>query len=62
MSFLNTADILANEYNFTPLPRTWYEEESDTEQLKTIRFAKRVGHTGVLIRINKSEFYEANNE
>jgi len=58
--FINIPDILANDWNLTPLPKTWYEEEVDGEVTKTIRFAKRSDHTGVLIRINKSEFYDEN--
>lgn len=58
--FIKIPDILANDYNLTPLNRTWYEEEVDADTTKTIRFAKRSDHTGVLIRINKAEFFEAN--
>lgn len=54
------ADIIANEYNLTPLDRTWFEEEFDGDETKTLRFARRRCHTGVLIQINKAEFYEAN--
>ncbi len=53
-------DILANDYNFTPLPRTWYEEEVDLDDSRTIRFAKRTDHTGVLIQVDKDAFYQAN--
>jgi len=45
-------------YNLCPLPKTWYEEEVDTETTKTIRFAKRSDHTGILIKIDKAEFYK----
>lgn len=58
--FINIPDIITNKYNFCPLSKTWYEEEVDTETTKTIRFARRKDHTGVLIRINKAEFFEAN--
>ena len=60
MGFIIIPDILANEWNLTPLQKTWYEEEVDASTTKTIRFAKRSDHTGVLIRINKAEFYDAN--
>ncbi|MBA7580469.1 hypothetical protein ES708_22361 [subsurface metagenome] len=53
-------DILANDYNFTPLPRTWYEEEFDIVTSRTIRLAKRSDHTGVLVQVNTAEFYDAN--
>lgn len=58
--FINIPDIIANDYNFMPLEKTWYEEEVDGEETKTIRFAKRTDHSGVLIQIDKDEFYEAN--
>lgn len=44
--------------NFTPLPKTWYEEEVDTETTRTIRFAKRSDHTGILFKIDKHAFYD----
>lgn len=44
--------------NFTPLPKTWYEEEVDTETTRTIRFAKRSDHTGILFKIEKTDFYD----
>lgn len=44
--------------NFTPLKKTWYEEEVDTETTRTIRFAKRSDHTGILFKINKHEFFD----
>lgn len=54
-------------YNMCPLPKTWYEEEFDNPEprwendtyipaTRTIRFAKRSDHTGILIQINKAEF------
>ncbi len=58
--FINIPDIIANDYNFVPLPRTWYEKEVDTDETQTIRFARRKDHTGILIQINKAEFFEAN--
>lgn len=58
--FINIPDILANDWNLCPLPRTWYEKEVDTDETQTIRFARRRDHTGVLIRIDKAEFFEAN--
>lgn len=45
-------------YNFTPLSKTWYEEEVDTETTRTIRFAKRSDHTGILFKIDKHAFYD----
>lgn len=45
-------------YNMCPLDKTWYEEEVDTETTRTIRFAKRSDHTGILIKIDKAEFYK----
>lgn len=60
MSFINIPDIIANEMSFMPLPKTWYEEEFDEDTTKTIRFSQRRTHSGVLIRIIKSEFYAAN--
>lgn len=60
MPFINQPDIIANDYNFTPLPRTWYHEEVDTVTTRTYRFAKRSDHTGVLIQVNNAEFYDAN--
>lgn len=45
-------------YNMCPLPKTWYEEEVDTEPTRTIRFAKRSDHTGILIKIDKAKFYK----
>ena len=45
-------------YRMCPLDKTWYEEEVDTETTKTIRFAKRSDHTGILFRIDKAEFYK----
>ncbi|MBA7696616.1 hypothetical protein ES703_105266 [subsurface metagenome] len=59
MPFVNQADIIANDWNFVPLPNTWYEEEFDTVATRTFRFAKRSDHTGILIKINNAEFYEA---
>ena len=44
-------------YNMCPLPKTWYEEEFDCETTRTLRFAKRSDHTGLLIQIDKSGFY-----
>lgn len=44
-------------FNFCPLDKTWYEEEVDTEATRTIRFAKRSDHSGILFKINKAEFY-----
>ncbi len=44
-------------YNLCPLDKTWYEEEVDTETTKTIRFAKRSDHTGILVKIDKTKFY-----
>ena len=44
-------------YNLTPLPKTWYEEQVDTETTRTIRLAKRSDHTGLLVQINKAGFY-----
>lgn len=44
-------------YNLTPLPKTWYEEEFDCETTRTIRFAKRSDHTGLLVQIDKAGFY-----
>ncbi len=43
-------------FNLCPLPKTWYEEEVDTETTKTIRFARRKDHTGILVKIDKAEF------
>lgn len=51
-------DVLANEYNLTPVPKTWYEEEVDLAATRTIRFANRSDHTGVLVQVNKDEFYQ----
>ena len=45
-------------YNLCPLDKTWYEEEVDTPTTKTIRFARRADHTGLLVKINKAEFYK----
>lgn len=44
-------------YNLAPLEKTWYEEEIDTETTRTLRFAKRSDHTGLLVQIDKSGFY-----
>lgn len=44
--------------NFTPLPKTWYEEEVDTESTRTLRYAKRQDHTGILFKIDKHAFYD----
>lgn len=60
MSFINQPNIIANVYNFTPLDKTWYHEEVDTVTTRTLRFAKRSDHTGILIQINNDEFYQAN--
>lgn len=60
MSFINIPNTLANEYNFTPLPKTWYEEQVDTVVTRTYRFAKRSDHTGILIKIETDPFYQAN--
>ena len=60
MPFINIPNTLANEYNFTPLPKTWYEWEVATETTRTYRFAKRTDHTGVLIKVNLNEFKQAN--
>ena len=57
MAFINITKILAQGYNLTPLEKTWYEEEVDGDETKTIRFAKRKDHTGVLVQINKADFY-----
>ena len=45
-------------YNLAPLPKTWYEEEVDTESTRTLRFAKRSDHTGLLVKIDKAGFYK----
>ncbi len=58
--FINIPDILANDLNIAPLDKTWYEEEFDGTTTKTIRFARRADPTGVLIKIDTAEFYEAN--
>lgn len=60
MPNINMPDIIANDYNFVPLPRTWYEEEVDTILTRTLRFSNRSDHTGILIKINTPEFYETN--
>lgn len=60
MPFINQPDIIANDWRFAPLPRTWYEEEVDTVATRTFRFAKRSDHTGILLKIDKAEFYTAN--
>ena len=57
---INIPDIIANEYHLVPLKKTWYEEEVDTNATRTIRFSRRQDHTGVLIRMKKPEFFEAN--
>lgn len=44
-------------YNLCPLDKTWYEEEVDTETTRTLRFAKRSDHTGLLVQIDKAGFY-----
>lgn len=59
VGFLGNAPIYQYRdvgYNLTPLPKTWYEEEVDTETTRTIRFAKRSDHTGLLVQIDKSGF------
>ena len=53
-------DVLANEYNLVPLPKTWYEEQVDLVISRTIRFANRSDHTGVLVQVDTDEFYLAN--
>ncbi len=60
MAFINVPQILATGYNFTPLPRTWYEFETENPPLQTIRFAKRTDHTGVLIQFNRQDVIEEN--
>lgn len=60
MPFINIPNIIANVQNFLPLKKTWYEEEIDATETKTLRFAKRLDGTGVLIQINKAEFFEEN--
>ncbi|MBA7673970.1 hypothetical protein ES703_82177 [subsurface metagenome] len=59
MPHIIQADIIANDYNFVPLQNTWYEIEVNTVETRTLRFAKRSDHTGILIKINNAEFYEA---
>ena len=44
-------------YNLAPLSKTWYEEEVDTATTRTLRFAKRSDHTGLLVKIDKAGFY-----
>lgn len=61
MPFMNIPNLLAGDVGVVSAGKVWYEEESDLDETKTIRFAARVEHTGVLIRINKAEFFEANN-
>lgn len=46
-------------YNLCPLDKTWYEEDVDTETTRTIRFAKRSDHTGLLVKIDKAGFFSA---
>ncbi len=58
MPNVNMPSILATGYNFTPVPRTWYEEEVDLDSSRTIRFANRSDHTGVLVQVDKADFYE----
>ncbi len=55
--FENMFDTIANVWNLTPLDRTWYEDEFNTDETKTIRFAKRSDHTGVLVQVNLAEFF-----
>ena len=54
------AEIIAATYNFTPLPRTWYESEFEDSTFHTLRFAKRTDHTGCLIKYNKTELFDEN--
>ena len=58
MAFINIPETLAIDWNLAPLEKTRYEEEVDEDETKTIRFARREDHTGVLIRINKAEFFD----
>lgn len=60
MPDINMPDVLANEYNLVPLPKTWYEEQVDLVISRTIRFANRSDHTGVLVQVDTDEFYLAN--
>ena len=57
MPFINIPNLLATEHRFAPLPKTWYEEQVDTDPTKTIRFAKRSDHTGLIVKIDKLIFY-----
>lgn len=58
MPEVNEPNELANVMNLLPLDKTWYEKEVEADTTRTFRFAKRSDHSGVLIRINKSEMLD----
>lgn len=60
MPFINIPNLLTDDVGVVSAGRVWYEEESDLDETKTIRFAARVEHTGVLVKINKADFFDAN--
>lgn len=57
---INIPNIVANDYKFIVLADSWYEEEFDDVDTLTLRFSRRRDHTGVLIKINTTEFLKAN--
>lgn len=60
MPFINMYNIIANEWNFCPLPKTWWELEVHTRDTKTVRFSRRADHTRIIFQIDKLEFFKMN--
>ena len=56
---VSATNVIAADYNFCPLDRTWYEREVESQSGTTFRFAKRTDHTGVLVQIDWAEFLTA---
>ena len=57
MAFIQIPQIIMQDWNLLPLPKSWWEEENDTVETKTFRLSKRSEHSGILIKLNMDEFY-----
>ena len=57
MSFNTVPNVISDDMNFCPLPKTWYELQVDTTFFRTYRFAKRSDHTGILFKLDMADLY-----
>lgn len=59
MPLIKIPEIIMEDYNFTPLPKTWWHLEAWSIGNRTYRLAKRSDHTGVLVQLDIDKFYAA---